>query len=111
MDNVGEIKDTQVKDKVQEETTDLAEIAKLLDKDMFFTASVANKKTTAVQKKRLEVSMLEVYKEINTAINAGEFSVTLWLTNDQKNFLYNKNFRLNAVERGNSKIKCQIYWN
>ena len=111
MDNIEEVKDAQVKDKIKEETTDLAEMAKLLDKDMFFTANVANKKTIAVQKKRLEVSMLEIYKEINAAINAGEFSVTLWLTNDQKNFLYNRNFRLNAVEKGNSKIKCQIYWN
>ena len=111
MDNVEEVKDTQVKDKIKEETTDLAEITKLLDKDMFFSAGVANKKTIAVQKKRLEVSMLEIYKEINAAINAGEFSVTLWLTNSQKEFLYNKNFRLTPIEKGNSKIKCQIYWN
>lgn len=106
-----EIKEVEINDKKIEETNDLSEIAKLLDKDMFFTASVANKKATAVQKKRLEVSMLEVYKEINTAINAGEFSITLWITPEQKNFLYNKNFRLNSIEKGSNKIKCQIYWN
>lgn len=107
MDNVEEKNIT----KVDESQNEINEIAKLLDKDMFFSATVANKKTNAVHKKRLEVQMLEVYKEINNAINAGEYSITLWLTRDQQNFLSNKNFRLSALEKGSNKVKYQIYWN
>ena len=111
MEGIGEKEIKEVEKSLsQEEGTSINEIAKLLDKDMFFSAAIAYKKTTAAHKKKLEASMLPVYTKINEAINNGEYELQLWLTKDQKDFLYNKNFRLNSVKSENNKVLYRIYW-
>lgn len=92
----------------------LTEAIDKLDKEIFFTASMAKSKTIAVHKKKLEVEMLPIYQEINKAISAGKYSVFLKITKDQRNFLASKNFNVSCnmseTINGETILSCNIYW-
>ena len=102
------------KNEKNENSTILSEAIGKLDKEIFFSASMAKNKTIAVHKKRLEVEMLPIYEQINAAISKGEYQICVRLTSDQKEFLYNKNFRMSIIssETSNNKTiyKCNLYW-
>ena len=83
---------------------------KLVDKDIFFSASVAYKKTQLAQKKKIEASMLPIYSKINEAINNGEYGIALWLTKEEKDFLFAKNFRMSSVKIDGAKTYYKIFW-
>ena len=61
----------------QKDTEQFAELLSKLEKEIFFTASSAKNKTTAVIKKNLEVQMLSVYRDINNAINQGKYNLSI----------------------------------
>ena len=92
-----------------------SEVINELDKEIFFSAAMARKKTLSVHKKRLEVSMLPIYQKINDAIAEGKYSIQLNLSKDERNFLSNKNFRTSATssftKNGEQFYTCDIYWN
>lgn len=84
------------------------------DKDIYFTAATASKKTNAVIKKRIEVLMLNVYEYISGAISRGEYSVgPVALNKEQRNFLENKGFKITLKSGGGSgnTYNCIISWN
>ena len=99
---------------VAEESTTIPveEISKSMDKDVFFSAAMARQKTNTVHKKRLEVRMLDIYRQINEAISRGEYMINnIILDPDEKKFLSNKYFGFRNVTRmSNDKIKCTISW-
>ena len=106
--------DTKVLSEVQLETKVLSEAVDQMDKEIFFTAAMAKKKTVSVHKKKLEVEMLPIYQEINKAISAGQYSVFLKITKDQRNFLTSKNFyvscNMSEIINGETILSCNIYW-
>jgi len=91
-----------------------SEVINEMDKEIFFTASTARKKTLSVHKKRLEVKMLPIYQKINDAIAEGKYSIQMDLTKDERNFLLSKNFRTTATSsftrNGEPAYTCNIYW-
>lgn len=96
------------KENIEEQKID--EIINDLDKDIFFSVGIAKKKTNAVLKKRIEVSMLPIYDKINAAINAGYFMVECVLTPDQKNFLTKRNFWVSGIRTDNGRTTYKIRW-
>jgi hypothetical protein len=108
MENFEESKNTK-KDNEQQEI--ITEVAKSMDKEIFFTAATARKKSNAVHQKRLEVEMLPIYQKINDAINAGEYYIEMQLNAEEKSFLYDKNFSVTIMENIRSGVyKCRIKW-
>ena len=89
----------------------LAEAVLNIDKDIYFTAAMASKKTAGVIKKRVEVLLLSVYEKINSAINQGLYSITCDLNKEQREFLIAKGFRINLKSGGqNGVYHCVISW-
>lgn len=83
------------------------------DKDIFFTAATASKKTNSVLKKRIEVLMLNIYEYINNAISRGEYYTgPVALNKEQRDFLENKGFKVTLKSGGgnNSTYNCIISW-
>jgi len=90
----------------------LAETVLNIDKDIYFTAATASKKTAGVIKKRVEVMLLSVYEKINSAINQGLYSVICELNKEQREFLSVKGFRISLKSGGNNGVyQCVISWN
>lgn len=91
-----------------------SEVINEMDKEIFFSAAAAKKKTLSVYKKRLEVSMLPIYQKINEAIAEGKYSIQTDITEDERKFLVSKNFRTNALTSFNRNgvqiYTCKIYW-
>ena len=82
-----------------------------IDKDIFFSVGVAKKKTNAVLKKKVEVSMLPIYDKINAAINNGQYFVECVLYEEQKSFLQKRNFWINYIKNDASgKSIYKIRW-
>ena len=81
-----------------------------IDKDLFFSVGVARKKTNAVIKKRIEVSMFPIYDKINVAINNGQYMIECVLTSDQKSFLVKRNFWVTGISTVNGKTLYKIRW-
>ena len=109
-DPIEEQKDIDVEG--QKDNGQFAELLSKMDKEIFFTASSAKNKTSAVIKKNLEVQMLTVYRDINNAINMGKYNLRLEISKLQAGFLRAKGFRLDCD--GNShadKNIYTIYWN
>ncbi len=92
-----------------------SEVINEMDKEIFFSAAAAKKKTLSVYKKRLEVSMLPIYQKINEAIAEGKYSIQIDISTDERNFLISKNFRTNALSSFNRNgiqfYTCKISWN
>lgn len=86
----------------------LAEAIEKMDKEIFFSVASAKSKTIAVHKKRLEVEMLPIYQQINTAISQGKYEIILKLTRDQRNFLANKNFGCSSL--GSSTVNGETVY-
>ena len=108
-DPIEEQKDIEVEG--QKDTSQFAELLSKMDKEIFFTASSAKKKTSAVIKKYLEVHMLTVYRDINNAINMGKYSLKLEISKLQADFLRAKGFRLSYDRStGEDKGYYTIYW-
>ena len=82
-----------------------------MDKEIFFSASQARTKTTAVHKKKLECEMLPIYQKINEAISKGEYRIWIKLSKDQRNFLSNKNFNISLKNNVDGNVyECLLYW-
>ena len=90
--------------------TNIDEITKLLDKDMFFSATIANKKSSAALKKKVEVQMLAIYAKINNAISNGQFYVDITLTDNEKNFLSKKGFYCGDLGSAPNGRNYRIKW-
>lgn len=101
----------------KEDTSQIpTEVMNEMDKEIFFTASMAKKKTSSVYKKKLEVSMLTIYQKINEAIAEGKYTINLNISSDEIGFLRNKNFRVITnstlkMNGGETVYACTIYWN
>ncbi len=109
-DPVEEQKDIDVEG--QKDTEQFAELLSKMDKEIFFTASSAKNKTSAVIKKNLEVQMLTVYRDINNAINLGKYNLKLEISKLQADFLRVKGFRLSYDRNtGEDRGYYTIYWN
>lgn len=83
------------------------------DKELYFTAATASKKTNTVIKKRIEVLMLNVYEFINSAISRGEYSTgPIALNKEQRGFLENKGFKITIKSGSGSSdtYHCIISW-
>ena len=83
------------------------------DKELYFTAATASKKTNTVINKRIEVLMLNVYEFINSAISRGEYSTgPIALNKEQRAFLENKGFKITIKSGSGSSdtYHCIISW-
>ena len=83
------------------------------DKELYFTAATASKKTNTVIKKRIEVLMLNVYEYINSAISRGEYSTgPIALNKEQRAFLETKGFKIMIKSGSGSSdtYHCIISW-
>ena len=106
---IEEQKDIEVEE--QKDGGQFAELLSKMDKEIFFTASSAKNKTSAVIKKNLEVQMLTVYRDINNAINLGKYNLKLEISKLQADFLRAKGFRLSYDRStGDDKGYYTIYW-